>query len=61
MLQKKLMEFRNSHEALLLQMVAFLLREACRLLPREARILSPATHFPWTENWPQVTFACLFL
>lgn len=60
-LQKKLMEFRNSHEALLLEMAALLCREASRLLPWEACILSPATHFPWTENWPQVAFACLFL
>lgn len=47
MLQKKVMELRDSHEALLLQMVAFLCQEAGRLLPREACILSPATHFPW--------------
>lgn len=60
MLQKELVEFRNSHGALLLQMVALLCWEACRFLPRDAHILSPATHFPWTENWPGVTSACWF-
>lgn len=58
MFQKQLVEFRNSHEALLLQVVALLCREGCSSPTREARILSPATRFPWTENWPQVTHAC---
>lgn len=40
MLQKKVMELRDSHEALLLQMVALLCQEAGRLLPRKLAFLA---------------------